>query len=181
MTPRYLLSFLLHALFLASAASRRNDRNQFHGHKGKLSPHTAGLPKAVKLSVADRAKLEKGGTVMKQEKSGAGGGAICVQDVQAPAEAVWFQILDLPNYHKKVSKVKESKNYVVSKQRDGTVKIKTKQVLGVLPGYSVRCYTIPTLGSRKTWLFSHSTRQLQHGLNVLSHTLSPCHIVRILL
>lgn len=93
----------------------------------------------VKLSAGDLDTLRSGGSVMKQVQRGdEGGTAICVQDVDAPISAVWFQILDLPNYTKKVSKVKESTNYDVKKNGDGSVTIKHKQVLGVLPGYSVR-------------------------------------------
>jgi hypothetical protein len=66
------------------------------------------------------------------------GGAICVQDVHAPLPAVWHQILDMNSYKSKVSKVNECKNYLVKKRGDGTTQIKTKQVLGVLPGYAVR-------------------------------------------
>jgi hypothetical protein len=37
-----------------------------------------------------------------------------------------------------VNKVKECKNYAVKDNGDGSVQVKTKMVLGVIPGYSVR-------------------------------------------
>ena len=67
-----------------------------------------------------------------------GGKAICIQDVAAPKKAVWNQILDLNSYKGKVSKLKECKNYHFNVNRlAGTVNIKTKMVIGVMPGYSV--------------------------------------------
>ncbi len=67
------------------------------------------------------------------------GKAICIQDVAAPKKAVWNQILDLNSYKGKVSGLKECKNYLFKvNSREGTVKIKTKMVIGVMPGYSVR-------------------------------------------
>ena len=68
-----------------------------------------------------------------------GGKAICIQDIAAPKKAVWNQILDLNNYKDKVGSLKECKNYVCKANRDGTFNIKTKQVIKVMPGYSVRC------------------------------------------
>ena len=76
-------------------------------------------------------------TMPSKDDPDAGGTAICVQDVAAPREAVWNQVLDLNSYKGKVPKVNECKNYVVHKNKDGTRTIKTKMVLGVLPGYAV--------------------------------------------
>jgi len=88
------------------------------------------------------------------ESSQEGGRVICVQDVDAPGPAVWNQILGLDEYVGKVSKLKECKNYSVESEGDGTMRIKTKMVIGVLPGYSYEnyynhCYT-PT-SSSLTW------------------------------
>lgn len=131
---------LLLAIFASSCCAKKKDRNVPHGHRGKLHPYTPGPFTSVKLSGADEAKLTSGHAVMKQtmpDDPAEAGGAICIQDVEAPVSAVWHQILDMNNYNKKVSKVLECKNYVVQKHGDGRVTIKTKQVLGVLPGYSV--------------------------------------------
>lgn len=119
----------------------RKDRNQPHPHGGILSAYTPGPFDNVALSKQDEQKLEKGEPVMKQnipDDPNESGGAICVQDVDAPKQAVWNQILDLNSYQQKVPKVKVCQNYYMKKQKDGTFRIKTKQVLGVLPGYSVR-------------------------------------------
>lgn len=91
----------------------------------------------------DEEILSRGNPVMKQLPSDdptdkLSGKAICVQDINAPKDAVWNQILDLDSYVGKVNKVKECKNYYVKDNGDGTVRIKTKMVLGVMPGYSVR-------------------------------------------
>lgn len=139
MTRTNQLFSLILVLCLAVATSRK-DRDAPHGHTGKLSPYRPG-PFDIRLSQADEQKLKEGGAVMKQNMDGKeAGGAICVQDVDAPVGAVWYQILDLNQYHQKVSKVNECTNYLKRKQGDGSTRIKTKQVLGVLPGYAVRFY-----------------------------------------
>ena len=99
----------------------------------------------ISLDNNDEKSLLQGKPIMKQIPSeggdNEGGKAICVQDIAAPSSAVWNQILDLDRYKGKVSKVGECKNYVVkANDEDGTVQIKTKMVLNVLPGYSVRYY-----------------------------------------
>ena len=149
MSLRGLLLFeavLVALLFVSSTVESKKDRNVFHGHTGKLKPFTPGPFPNLQLSKDEISKLEAGQAVMKQvmpEKPGEGGGsAICVQDVNAPLHAVWYQILDQDSYTKKVSKVNENKSYVIRKNPDGTITIKTKQVLGVLPGYSVRAIMI---------------------------------------
>lgn len=138
-----ILSLVLTVLLAATCCSAgKKNRNVHHGHNGKLTPYKPG-PFAVKLTGAEEAKLMSGNAVMKQSMPTAenpGGGAICVQDVEAPVDAVWHQILDMDSYKSKVSKVNENKNYVVKKQGDGRVNIKTKQVLGVMPGYSYESY-----------------------------------------
>lgn len=73
-------------------------------------------------------------------ENGQGGRAICVQDVNAPSDAVWNQILNVDSYVGKVSKLKECKNYLVKKLENGNYRIKTKMVVGVLPGYSYEYY-----------------------------------------
>lgn len=93
----------------------------------------------------DEEILSRGNPVMKQLPSDdptdkLSGKAICVQDINAPKDAVWNQILDLDSYVGKVNKVKECKNYHVRDNGDGTVRIKTKMVLGVMPGYSVSVF-----------------------------------------
>jgi hypothetical protein len=131
---------LLLAIATTCCNAKKKDRNLPHGHKGKLRPYKPG-PFAVKLTAADEATLRSGHPVTKQTvpaDPNAPGTVLCIQDVEAPLSAVWSQILDMDQYNKKVSKVTECRNYFVSKLSGGRVTIKTKQVLGVLPGYSVR-------------------------------------------
>jgi hypothetical protein len=108
-----------------------------------LTPYVAGPFRSLQLDPTDEQELESGKPVMKQDRSASdlGGGAICVQDVDAPKEAVWAQILDLDSYKGKVPKVNECKNYIVQQDPEhGTCTLKTKMVVGVIPGYAVRTY-----------------------------------------
>lgn len=135
---------ILVALVVLSHSVARKERNAPHHHGGILPPYQPG-PFSIDISPQEQAQLDEGQAVMKQTmppkgKEDQGGGAICIQDVHAPLHAVWRQILDLDHYKGKVSKINECKNYLVSKQKDGTCIIKTKMVLGVLPGYAVRCH-----------------------------------------
>merc|ERR1719261_2186172 len=70
----------------------------------------------------------------------AGGSAVCIQDIAAPREAVWNQILGLEAYKGKVPKVQQCENYFEGKNEDGSHCVKTKMVIGVLPGYSYENY-----------------------------------------
>jgi hypothetical protein len=109
-----------------------------HPHQGVLSPYGPGPFQSLDLDKGDEKELQSGKPVMKQNQgSELAGGAICVQDVDAPKAAVWSQILDLDSYKGKVPKVNECKNYVVKQNKDGTTTLKTKMVVGVIPGYAV--------------------------------------------
>lgn len=143
----HLSTFLL-LLFLHSPTptlAKKVDRNIPHGHYGLIEKYTPGPFGMISLDNNDETNLSKGQPIMKQipstEGGEQGGKAICVQDIAAPSSAVWNQILDLDRYKGKVSKVGECKNYVVkANKEDGTVQIKTKMVLNVLPGYSFENY-----------------------------------------
>jgi len=118
----------------------KKNRDVFHGHRGVFPPYEAGPFESLDLNKGDEKVLESGKPIMKQNQGSGdelGGGAICVQDVAAPKEAVWSQILDLDSYKGKVPKVNECKNYLVKKNEDGTSTIKTKMALKVIPGYGV--------------------------------------------
>jgi hypothetical protein len=138
------LSFLLVLLWNnCQCSTARKDRNSPHPHRGTLRPYNPGPFENMKLSRQDESTLNKGESVTKQtmpsaDDPEAGGGVLCIQDVDAPKAAVWNQILDLDSYEGKVSKVNKCKNYFVGKNKDGSSTIKTKMVLGVMPGYSVR-------------------------------------------
>lgn len=123
---------------------RKTDRNSPHHHFGVLEPYSPGPFTNLSLDKQDEKTLLGGKSVMKvlaDESDPSGGGkSICVQDVQAPKNAVWNQILDLDHYVGKVSKLKECKNYLVKGQPDGSFKVKTKMVVGVMPGYKYEYY-----------------------------------------
>jgi len=122
----------------------RKNRNAPHGHRGTLTPYQPGPFDVLSLDNKDEKDLSNDKSVMKQipgdDGGSSGGRAICVQDVKAPKSAVWNQILDLDHYVGKVSKLKECKNYLVRKNEDGSSTIKTKMVIGVLPGYKYEYY-----------------------------------------
>ena len=132
-----LFIFLALVSLFGNCWSKKN-RDLPHEHTGLLKAYEAG-PFDLKLEKDDEKALDAGKPVMKQSetKGEVGGGAICVQDVEAPKEAVWSQILDLDSYKGKVPKVNDCKNYLVKKNEDGTFTVKTKMVVGVIPGYSV--------------------------------------------
>lgn len=136
-----LVTFLLCTVSFCNA---RRDHSKPHPHQGKLVSYKPGPFDVLKLSKADEKHLAAGKSVMKQlpDESGAGlgGRAICVQDVNAPRKAVWNQILDFNSYVGKVPKLKVCKNYFVKKQGDGSSQIKTKMVVGVIPGYKYEYY-----------------------------------------
>lgn len=144
------LSLLLVALWSVATTSSKKDRNLPHAHQGILKAYEPGPFQSLKLDSNDEKLLDEGKPVMKQTQGeDLGGGAICVQDVDAPKEAVWSQILDLDRYKGKVPKVAESKNYKVQQNPDGTCTIKTKMIVGVIPGYSVSNHRAPLYHSKR--------------------------------
>jgi hypothetical protein len=140
--PVVLLLSVILSVTTGTAEARKN-RDLPHPHAGILSPYEPGPFKDLRLSSNDEKQLADGKSVMKQTtpKDGElGGGAICVQDIDAPKKAVWKQILDLDSYKGKVPKVNEAKNYFLRENSDGTTTVKTKMVLGVLPGYAYTAF-----------------------------------------
>jgi hypothetical protein len=129
--------FLVALWSIATVCAKKN-YDLPHAHKGLLKAYEPGPFDSLKLDSNDEKMLESGKPVMKQTQGeDLGGGAICVQDVNAPKDAVWSQILSLDSYKGKVPKVNEANNYKVQQNPDGTCTIKTKMVVGVIPGYSV--------------------------------------------
>mmetsp|Transcript_20262 Transcript_20262/g.50389 ORF Transcript_20262/g.50389 Transcript_20262/m.50389 type:complete len:247 (-) Transcript_20262:51-791(-) len=127
------------ALFLAvfCCCEAKKNFDLPHIHRGVLSSYEAG-PFELELDSKDEKTLDQGKSVMKQtqgEGEELAGSSICVQDVEAPKEAVWKQILDLDAYKGKVPKVGECKNYVAKLNEDGTSTMKTKMSVKVIPGY----------------------------------------------
>jgi hypothetical protein len=130
---------LVFLVFVSSQSWAKKTYNEPHPHSGVLKQYEPG-PFDLTLDKKELDTLSSGKPVMKQppSKDGElGGGAICVQDVEAPMEAVWAQILDLDSYKGKVPKLNDCKNYFLKKKEDGLFSIKTKMVVGILPGYSV--------------------------------------------
>jgi len=140
---------LLACFFLLSTTTTcclgKKDRNVGHPHRGlidKLLPGKLDLD----LSSSDESKLMDEKAVMKhiESEGGQGGTAICVQDVNAPKQAVWNQILGFNSYKGKVNRVRECGNYEVKPvdHENGSRRwnIKTKMVVSVLPGYKYEYY-----------------------------------------
>jgi len=131
---------------------KKKDYNLPHHHRGKLSPYEPGPFSSIELSKKEEQLLENGKSVMKQSLPKPGevaGGAVCVQDVMAPKDAVWHQILDLDSYPSKVGKVSVSKNYCTNKNDDGTHTVKTRMVMNVMPGYKYESYYDHTVSLEK--------------------------------
>jgi hypothetical protein len=149
---------LLILVVLSVTSTAKKNRDLPHPHAGILSPYEPGPFQDLKLDKNDEKELADGKPVMKQTapKDGElGGGAICVQDINAPKKAVWGQILSLDSYKGKVPKVNEAKNYFVRENPDGTTTVKTKMILGVIPGYAVsEGVSNGGLGSRSHFQFA---------------------------
>jgi hypothetical protein len=130
-------------LLAVRSVDGKKNRDAPHPHGGLLSPYKAGPFTSFGLTNSDLEVLDSGKAVMKQSAPMDGelaGGAICVQDIRVPKEQVWEQILNFNAYKGKVPKVNECTNYCDTNNKDGTRTIKTKMVLGVIPGYAVRYY-----------------------------------------
>ena len=138
-----------HCVLLVDA---KKDRNKPHRHSGLLPPYQANSFDSVSLTRKDEEILAQGKPVMKQslpDKGGSkkqegpqSGGALCIQDVDAPVEAVWYQILDFNDYKSKVPNIKICQNYAVTeKKAKKEVNIKTRMVLSAMPGFSVRLFS----------------------------------------
>uniref|UniRef100_A0A7S3QJ75 Coenzyme Q-binding protein COQ10 START domain-containing protein n=1 Tax=Chaetoceros debilis TaxID=122233 RepID=A0A7S3QJ75_9STRA len=147
------------SLSLLQVEAKKINRDAGHTHNGLLTPYSPGAFN-MKMESKDEEILGKGNSVMKNlpadndPEGKLGGKAICVQDIDAPKKAVWRQILDMDSYVGKVSKVKECNNYSVEPNSDGTVRFKTKMVLGVMPGYSYENYYDHSYNAEKgsvTW------------------------------
>ena len=129
---------------VATLGHAKKDRNQPHRHKGLLNPYQPNSFDAVSVTNKDENQLALGKSVTKQsiprgkaaDSGPQAGGALCIQDVNAPVEAVWYQILDFNNYKSKVPNIKTCQNYLVQEQGK-TVNIKTRMILSALPGCSV--------------------------------------------
>mmetsp|Transcript_34266 Transcript_34266/g.79049 ORF Transcript_34266/g.79049 Transcript_34266/m.79049 type:complete len:239 (-) Transcript_34266:1234-1950(-) len=146
---RSLLVFIL----VFGHVSPRKERDTPHPHRGVLRPYVPG-PFNLMLDGKDEDQLRTGKPVTKSTKpedgdEETGGGAICVQDINAPKAAVWSQILRMGEYPKKVPKVTECRNYCVRRNRNGSVTMKTFQRIRIFPGYSYVNYYDHTFDPEK--------------------------------
>lgn len=151
-----LFTVLLLLAAVLCCSGKKSNRDVPHSHQGLLKPYEAGPFTALKLDSKDEKLLDGGKPVMTQirEKDSLEGTSICVQDVEAPKEAVWSQILDLDSYKGKVPKVSECKNYVAKLNEDGTSTMKTEMAVKVLPGYGYTSFYDHTFNPDKssmTW------------------------------
>jgi len=155
-----LISFLAVAVLLGcttSTCQAKKNRDLPHHHRGVLSSYEPGPFESIDLDKSDEKTLDAGKSIMKQtqgEGEELGGSSICVQDVAAPKEAVWSQILDLNAYKGKVPKVSECQNYVEKLNEDGTSTIRTKMSVKVIPGYGYTSFYDHTFSPTKdsmTW------------------------------
>lgn len=136
--PSSVSFWILVVLAIACCCHGRKNRDAPHIHRGVLSSYEAGPFSSIDLDKSDEKVLNAGKPIMKQtqgEGEELGGSSICVQDVAAPKEAVWKQILDLDAYKGKVPKVSTCKNYVAKMNEDGTSTMKTEMAVKVIPGY----------------------------------------------
>lgn len=151
-----LFSLAAAAVLCCHSCHGKKDYNAPHHHQGVLKPYEAGPFTSIELDDSDEKVLDAGKPIMKQvrEAGSLEGTSICVQDVSAPKEAVWSQILDMDAYEGKVPKVSECKNYVAKLNEDGTSTMKTKMAVKVLPGYGYTSFYDHTYDPSKdsmTW------------------------------
>jgi hypothetical protein len=153
--------------FLSSSSSAKKTwtGGASHPHRGVLAPYKSGPFTSFSIGKNEEKALSQGSLVVKQEeKSGGaqGGRAIAIQDMCASPESVWSQILDFNSYVGKVPKIKECKNYLDEVSRDKkSRRIKTKMVVGVLPGYKLVYYIDHTYRAKDksiTWSLDYDRK-----------------------
>jgi ribosome-associated toxin RatA of RatAB toxin-antitoxin module len=90
----------------------------------------------VKLTAAEQAKLAEGKPVLRQSQSAEGGTGVAVQEIAAPAEAVWETILNYPRYKDWVENVVSCTVY----RKEGTTLYLDMQtsILGIRSGMYTR-------------------------------------------
>jgi hypothetical protein len=101
-----------------------------HPHTGKLVPFKAGEPD-VKLDESALKRLAAGKSYSTKIESDAGFRGISVQDVAAPTDVVWGQILDFGTYKQKApSTYYESEIYKTEDLQDGQKRIWVRMKVG---------------------------------------------------
>ena len=116
----------------------------------------------MSLTSADHSKLDSGEMITKQTKdaSGASGRAIAIQNVHAPPNLIWKQLLDFNAYPKKVDKLTECGIYSEAKKGvDGSKQIKARFLVKAAPGFGFEYYCDHHYSASKkslTWTLDYS-------------------------
>lgn len=109
-----------------------------HPHQGVVAPFASGDP-GVKLNGSALQTLRAGKPHSTQIQSETGGRGLVVQDVHAPSDVVWAQILDFGAYPKMVPKTAESEIYGKEKLRGGQERIWVRMKVG-FPMFKLHFY-----------------------------------------
>ena len=140
---KYLL--LLTLLVSIPATVLASDPNQPHPNQGILKPILK-KPDALKLTEAEREKVEKGKTIQRYRRGEEDGWGVAVNFVDAPAEQVWDTILAYDRYH---DWVKNVTSCTVYKRSGQTLYIDMQMsVLGIKKGI----YTVNDVRRDKGWM-----------------------------
>lgn len=147
----FLLMLSQHASSLSTATS--------HPHTGKVTPFQAGDP-GVKLDESALKKLSAGKPYSTKIESDAGFRGISVQDVEAPVDIVWGQILDFDTYYQKAPSTSESETYKTESLRDGQKRIWARIKVGI-PGLRLQYHVNHLYEPKKksmTWTLDYSKK-----------------------
>jgi ribosome-associated toxin RatA of RatAB toxin-antitoxin module len=119
----------LFLLLLSQYVSFSSVTAEAHPHTGKVTPFKAGDP-GVKLNGSALKTLSSGKPYSTQIQSAAGFRGISVQDVEAPPDVVWGQILDFDTYNQKAPSTSESQIYQTEKLLLGQQRIWVRMKVG---------------------------------------------------
>jgi hypothetical protein len=130
-----------------------------HPHTGKLVPFKAGEPD-VKLDESALKRLAAGKAYSTKIESEAGFRGISVQDVEAPTDVVWGQILDFDTYNQKAPSTSESEIYKTEDLLDGQKRIWARIKVGI-PGVRLQYHVNHLYEPKKnslTWTLDYSKK-----------------------
>ena len=145
------------ALLCGVAAVFGGDPTKPHFHGPTRTPFDPKDDIAPPLKSADLAKLADGEIITVQSSDATSGGGCAVEDIRAPPDVVWSQLLTFETYPDKVPKVRECANYEVTKSSDEEV-MKTRYGVKVVPGLSMEYYLRHVFHPRKnalTWTLDY--------------------------
>ncbi|KAL7558311.1 hypothetical protein ACA910_019344 [Epithemia clementina (nom. ined.)] len=149
----FLLSLNKHSAANAFGTNN-NDRSKPHQHQGMLAPFQPDAICGFSATKEEEKVLANGKPVIKQFLSDSpfdisssrgdiregdlptAGGVLCIQDVNAPLEAAWSQILDFNDYKSKVPLIKASQIYSMVEKVKDMINIKTHMVLSAMVGFT---------------------------------------------